>query len=184
MYKFALLGCGRISGKHVEAMAELEKAGRGKLIACCDVLPERARAVSEKTGCSVFGNCNEMLEQSDCDVVSICTPSGMHPRHVMAAARAGKHAVSEKPSGTKLKDVDAAIDACDEAGIKYFVVKQNRFNRTVQLVKRAFDEGRFGRIYMLMSNVLWTRPQDYYEQAKWRGAWEFDGGCLGNQGAH
>jgi UDP-N-acetyl-2-amino-2-deoxyglucuronate dehydrogenase len=125
-----------------------------------------------------------MLKDKDIDIVSICTPSGLHPRHVKMAAGSGKHVVSEKPSGTKLTEVDEAIDACDEAGTRYFVVKQNRFNKTVQLARRALEAGRFGRLYMLMSNVLWTRPQDYYSQAKWRGAWEFDGGCLANQAAH
>jgi len=184
MYKFGLLGCGRISGKHIEALKELEQAGKAKLAVCCDTIPERAQMVAKETGCKAYTNCGEMLEDPGLDIVSICTPSGLHPRHVKMAAESGKHVVSEKPSGTKLNEVDEAIDACDEAGIRYFVVKQNRFNKTVQLARRALEVGRFGRLYMLMSNVLWTRPQDYYSQAKWRGAWEFDGGCLANQAAH
>lgn len=184
MYKFGLIGCGRISNKHIEAISELERAGRAKLVACCDIVQERAQEVAQRCNCQAYTDYSILLAESDCEIVSLCTPSGIHPRQVVMGAKAGKHVVSEKPAGTKLADVDAAIDACDEFGTRYFVVKQNRFNRTVQLAKRALDEGRFGRIYMLMSNVLWTRPQDYYSQAKWRGAWEFDGGCLANQAAH
>jgi len=184
MYKFALVGCGRISKNHIESLKQLEKENKAKLIACCDVIPERADAAAEAAGCKAYYSYEKMLAESDCDIVSICTPSGLHPRHTIMAAQAGKHVLSEKPSGTKLSEVDKAIDACDEAGVKYFVVKQNRFNKTVQLLKKALDEGRFGRIYMLLSNVLWTRPQEYYDLAPWRGAWEFDGGCLCNQAAH
>jgi UDP-N-acetyl-2-amino-2-deoxyglucuronate dehydrogenase len=103
---------------------------------------------------------------------------------VEVAASYGVHGVSEKPAGTSLEEVDRAIEACDRHGVWYFVVKQNRFNRSIQLLRRALEAGRFGRIYMLCSNVFWTRPQEYYDQAKWRGTWEFDGGALSNQASH
>jgi len=186
MIRIALVGCGRISKNHIEAVKTLEAEGRCKLAACCDLVPERAKAAAETAGpgCTPFTDYAEMLEKSPFDLVSICTPSGMHPAHVIQAARAGRHALSEKPAGTRLAAVDEAIEACDRAQTKYFVVKQNRFNKTIQLAKKALDSGRFGRINMLLSNVLWTRPQDYYDQAKWRGTWEFDGGALCNQAAH
>jgi UDP-N-acetyl-2-amino-2-deoxyglucuronate dehydrogenase len=186
MIRIALLGCGRISKNHIEAIKALETEGRCKLAACCDVSPERVQAAASVIGpdCVPFTDYAEMLEKNAFDLVSICTPSGMHPLHVIQAALSGRHALSEKPAGTKLSSVDEAIGACDKAGTKYFVVKQNRFNKTVQLAKKALDAGRFGRIHMLLSNVLWTRPQDYYDQAKWRGTWEFDGGALCNQAAH
>ncbi len=184
MYRFALVGCGRISKNHIEALKQLEEENKAKLVACCDIIPERAETAAEKTNSKAFTSYEDLLKEKDIDIVSICTPSGMHPRHTIMAAQAGKHVLSEKPAGTKLSEVDAAIDACDEAGVRYFVVKQNRFNKTVQLLRKALDENRFGRIYMLMANVLWTRPQEYYNQAPWRGAWEFDGGCLCNQAAH
>lgn len=184
MYRFALVGCGRISKNHVEAIKKLEEENEAKLVACCDLIAERVEKVAEETGAKAFTSYEEMLKESDIDIVSICTPSGLHPKHTIMAARAGKHVLCEKPSGTKLSDVDAAIDACDDAGVRYFVVKQNRFNKTVQLLKKAIDIGRFGRIYMLVSNVFWTRPQEYYDMAPWRGTWEFDGGCLCNQAAH
>ncbi|NLI95968.1 MAG: Gfo/Idh/MocA family oxidoreductase, partial [Synergistaceae bacterium] len=139
MIKIALLGCGRISKNHIEAIRALETEGRCKLIACCDLVPERVQAAASAIGpdCAPFTDYSRMLETGDFDLVSICTPSGMHPVHVIQAAQAGRHALSEKPAGTKLTAVDEAIEACDKAGTKYFVVKQNRFNKTVQLAKKA-----------------------------------------------
>ena len=186
MIRIALLGCGRISKNHIDAIKTLHSEGLATLVATCDIMSERAEAASTSFGpnCVPYTDYAEILKREDIDLVSICTPSGIHPEHVIQAARAGKHALSEKPAGTKVADVDRAIQACDEAGVKYFVVKQNRFNKTVQMLRKALDAGRFGRIYMINSNVFWTRPQDYYDQAPWRGTWELDGGCLCNQAAH
>jgi UDP-N-acetyl-2-amino-2-deoxyglucuronate dehydrogenase len=184
MHTFALAGCGRISKNHIEALATLEKEGLAKLVACCDPVAERACTVAEKTGCQAFPSIDSMLDAVRCDVLSICTPSGLHPRHVENAAKRGVHALSEKPAGTSLASIDRAIDRCDEEKVRYFLVKQNRFNKSIALLRQALEEGRFGRLYMLSSNVFWTRPQDYYDQAKWRGTREFDGGCLSNQASH
>lgn len=118
------------------------------------------------------------------DAVILSTPSGLHPMQGIMAAEKGLHVVSEKPMATNLKMADAMIHACDQNGVKLFVVKQNRLNATLQLLKRAVDKGRFGRIYMASVNVFWTRPQEYYDQAKWRGTWEFDGGAFLNQASH
>lgn len=186
MIRIGLLGCGRISKNHIDSIKALHSEGLATLVATCDILPDRAKAAASSwgEGCTHYTDFAEMLKTEDIDLVSICTPSGLHPEHVIQAARAGKHALSEKPAGTKVADVDKAIQACDEAGVKYFVVKQNRFNRTVQLLKKALDAGRFGQVYMITSNVFWTRPQDYYDMAPWRGTWALDGGCLSNQASH
>ena len=125
-----------------------------------------------------------MLSEEKPDLVAICTPSGLHPQHGITVAQAGVHVLTEKPIGVKLDDVDHLIHACDAAAVQLFVVKQNRLNSTMQLVKRAIDKGRFGKIYMVQSNVFWQRPQDYYDSAKWRGTWEFDGGAFMNQASH
>ncbi|WP_338317603.1 Gfo/Idh/MocA family protein, partial [Bradyrhizobium ottawaense] len=76
------------------------------------------------------------------------------------------------------------VRACDEAGVRLFVVKQNRRNLTLKMLKNAILKGRFGRIYMVNINVFWTRPQEYYDAAPWRGKWEFDGGAMMNQASH
>ncbi len=183
MYRIALLGCGRISKNHLEAVAQMENA---RIVACGDIVRSRAEEAARKVGegCQAYDNYAKMLQEVECDLVTLCTPSGLHPRHAAQAARAGRHVLSEKPLGCRLEDCDEAIQACDDAGVQLFVVKQNRFNQTVQLARRALEAGRFGRLFMVLANVFWQRPQDYYDQARWRGTWELDGGCLSNQAAH
>jgi UDP-N-acetyl-2-amino-2-deoxyglucuronate dehydrogenase len=125
-----------------------------------------------------------MLEMPDLDVVNICTPSGMHAEMGIAAAKAGKHVIVEKPMALSLKEADALLNACDENRVKLAVCFQNRFNPPVQKLRRALEEGRFGKLTHASAVVRWFRPQDYYDQAPWRGTWAMDGGCLMNQSIH
>src|SRR5262245_15488218 len=125
-----------------------------------------------------------MLEKSDADVVVLSTPSGLHAEQTIRAAQAGKRIITEKPMATRWEDGKRMVAACDQAGVRLFVVKQNRRNATLQLLKQAIDQERFGRIYMVSVNVFWSRPQSYYDGAKWRGPWEFDGGAFMNQASH
>ncbi len=180
-FKVALVGCGRIARSHFETFAELDGMA---LSAVCDVVEERARLAGEQWGVPWFTSYDDMLAQSECDVVVIATPSGLHPAHGIKAAQAGKHVVCEKPMAISLSTADALVRACDEAGVHLFVVKQNRLNPAIQLVRRALDRGRFGRLYMANATVRWARPQEYYDQAPWRGTWEFDGGAFMNQASH
>ena len=177
-----LVGCGRISKNHIDALAKLQKDAQ--LAAVCDIDIVKARRTGEENNVDFYTNLDEMLDRSDLDAVAICTPSGLHPAHGIAAAKKKLHVITEKPMATSLKKADELITACDENGVQLFVVKQNRLNSTLQLVKRAIDKGRFGRIYMAVVNVLWSRPQSYYDDAKWRGTWEFDGGAFMNQASH
>jgi UDP-N-acetyl-2-amino-2-deoxyglucuronate dehydrogenase len=131
-----------------------------------------------------FTSYEKMLEEVQADVVTIATPSGLHAEQGVMAAKAGKHVVMEKPMAISLTGADALVQACDKAGVQLFVVKQNRLNPPVQLLKRAIDRGRFGRIFMGSCTVHWARPQEYYDQAPWRGTWEFDGGAFMNQASH
>lgn len=186
MYKVAIVGCGRISKKHIDALGQLRSEGRAEIIACCDIIHDRAAeaALRIRDGCRTFSDYSKMLKDVDCDLVTLCTPSGLHPYQAKEAAEAGYNVLSEKPQGCSLSACDAAIEAADKAGVKYMVVKQNRFNPSIRLLRRAFEKGRFGRIYMILANVLWTRPQEYYDMAPWRGTYELDGGCLSNQASH
>ena len=186
MHKIALAGCGRISKNHIEAITKLKEEGLAELVACCDIIPERAIEAAMKAGgsCKSYTDYSQMLKETDADLISICTPSGLHPYQAIEAAEAGKNILSEKPQGCSLEACDRAIEAADKAGVKYMVVKQNRFNPSIQLLRRVYEKGRFGKIYMILANVLWTRPQDYYDMAKWRGTYELDGGCLSNQASH
>lgn len=186
MYKIALCGCGRISKNHIDAILKLKEEGLADLAACCDIIPSRAEEAARRAGslCRTFSDYSQMLRETHADLVTLCTPSGLHPYETIEAAEAGINVLSEKPQGCSLEACDMAIEAADRAGIKYMVVKQNRFNPSIQLLRRAYEAGRFGKIYMILANVLWTRPQDYYDMAKWRGTYELDGGCLSNQASH
>ncbi|MCR4442615.1 MAG: Gfo/Idh/MocA family oxidoreductase [Peptococcaceae bacterium] len=182
MVRIGLVGCGRIAKNHFEAVSKQNDA---KIVACCDIVEERARQAAEKYDIPFWTTrYEEMLERDDIEMITICTPSGFHPEHGIMAAEHGKHVLSEKPMGVRLKDADDLIKACDKNKVRLFVVMQNRLNPSIQLVKKAIEEGRFGKIYMIIANVLWTRPQEYYDQAQWRGTWEFDGGAFCNQASH
>jgi UDP-N-acetyl-2-amino-2-deoxyglucuronate dehydrogenase len=179
--RVALVGCGRISRNHLDAIAKVDGL---RLVSVADVDPDRARVVGEAQGVPAFGSLESMLAAVPSDLVAICTPSGLHPRHGVTAARAGRHVLTEKPMAISLESADELVQACDIAAVHLFVVKQNRLNPPIQLLKRAVDKGRFGRIYMANVTVRWTRPQDYYDAEPWRGTWEFDGGAIMNQASH
>ncbi|RME85376.1 MAG: gfo/Idh/MocA family oxidoreductase [Zetaproteobacteria bacterium] len=180
--RIAVVGCGRISARHFDAIAR--HAEDLELAAVCEIKPERLEDHIQRYGCPGYQRYEEMLAKEKLDLVALCTPSGLHPEQTILAARHGVHVITEKPMATRWADALRMIKACDDARVRLFVVKQNRYNRTLQLLKRAIDEGRFGRIYMVQVNVFWTRPQSYYDQDAWRGTWELDGGALMNQASH
>ncbi len=182
MIKIGLIGCGRISKNHFEAIADQPDA---EIAACCDIIEERARGAAVTYGIPFWTTrYQEILERMDIHMISICTPSGLHPQHGMLAAKYGKHVLTEKPMACRLDEADELIETCDKHRVRLFVVLQNRLNPAVQLTRRAYDEGRFGKVYMITSNVFWTRPQEYYDMAPWRGTWALDGGAFMNQASH
>jgi len=180
--RIALIGCGRIAQKHFEAIEAHRE--RAELTAVCDSDQAALAAAVRRTGARGFESLTELLAGSDADAVVLCTPSGLHPPHALEIAAAGRHVITEKPMATRWLDGKRMVEACDAAGVHLFVVKQNRRNATLQLLKRAIEQKRFGRIYMVSLNVFWSRPQEYYDSARWRGTWEFDGGALMNQASH
>ncbi len=180
--RFGLIGCGRISANHIEALKR--HADRAELTCVCDVDPQVLSRVVEQTGARGYSTLDDLLEESACDAVILSTPSGLHPIQAIKTARSGRHVITEKPMATRWRDGLEMVRVCDEEGVRLFVVKQNRKNVTLQLLKRAVEGGRFGRIFLVTINVLWSRPQAYYDSAKWRGTWEFDGGALMNQASH
>jgi len=180
--RLAVVGCGRIADKHFQAITQHPSAL--ELVAVCDTDPQALAKASETTGALAISDYHQLLTNSDIDVVALCTPSGLHARQTIEAAAVGKHIITEKPMATRWQDGVQMVRACDDAGVRLFVVKQNRRNTTLQLLKRAIDEKRFGKIHMVHLNVFWSRPQSYYDQAKWRGTWEFDGGAFMNQASH
>lgn len=180
--RIGIVGCGRISSNHFNSV-EAHKEHL-QLSAVCDSDESVLRAAERKYGVAGYTSLAELLRHSDVDAVALCTPSGLHPFQAIEAARAGRHVITEKPMATRWSDGLRMVRECDEAGVRLFVVKQNRRNATLQLLKRAMEKGRFGRLYMATINVFWSRPQSYYDSSKWRGTWEFDGGALMNQASH
>lgn len=181
--RIAVIGCGRVSKNHFDSIA-LHSEDM-ELIALCDDDPAILGEHQKKYQVPGYLSLEELLQKEQPDLVTLCTPSGIHPAQTILSTKYRVHVMTEKPMATRWKDGIAMVKACDEAGVHLFVVKQNRRNTTLQLLKRAIDEKRFGRIHMVHLNVFWTRPQAYYDQGNgWRGTWEFDGGAFMNQASH
>jgi UDP-N-acetyl-2-amino-2-deoxyglucuronate dehydrogenase len=155
------------------------------LVAVCDIDNTALNTAATRHQVPGFSDMSEMLDSMDVDLVILCTPSGLHAKQTILAAKHKVHVVCEKPIATRYQDGIEMVKACDEAGVRLFVVKQNRKNATLALLKRAVSENRFGQIRMVQLNVFWTRPQSYYDMGNgWRGTWEFDGGAFMNQASH
>lgn len=180
--RIAIVGCGRIAKNHFGAIEQ--HAEDLELVALCDSNPAVLKQYTDSHQVPGYTRLPDLLTTEQPDLVALCTPSGLHADQAITAARHGVHVMTEKPMATRWQDGVRMVKACDEAGVHLFVVKQNRRNATLQLLKRAVTEKRFGRIHLVHLNVFWSRPQAYYDQAKWRGTWEFDGGAFMNQASH
>ena len=179
--RVGLVGCGRISSRHINAIEcnpELE------LRALCDVDKVAMGNVCTPVSVSRFHEFEDLATYDGVDLVVLCTPSGLHAAQTCKALESGKDVVVEKPMATRWADGLKMVNAVDETGRKLFVVKQNRFNPTVEKAKKLIEDGTLGKIFLVSSHVLWSRPQAYYDSATWRGTWEFDGGALMNQASH
>jgi UDP-N-acetyl-2-amino-2-deoxyglucuronate dehydrogenase len=183
-FRFALVGCGNIAKKHVQAIQNgLEEA---ELAAVCDKIPERASGYAQKYGIPGFSDVHEMMRAvgERIDAVNLLTPSGLHARNVLELVEYGKPLVVEKPIALRLEDADQIIHACDRHGVKIFVVHQNRYNLPIIKAREAFEQGRFGKLVMGTVRLRWKRDQAYYDAEKWRGTWAYDGGVFTNQASH
>jgi len=180
--RFAVVGCGRISKNHFLSMRAHENDI--ELVGVCDTDPERLDAAASAYGVTGYRTLTDLLAEAAPDIVILGTPSGLHARQAIEAAEAGCHVVTEKPMATRWEDGRRMVEVFDRAGLRLFVIKQNRRNPTLQLLRRTVDKRRFGRVFLASVNVFWTRPQEYYDSGAWRGKWEFDGGALMNQASH
>lgn len=180
--RIGVVGCGRVSEKHFNAIEK--HADDIELKAICELNIEILNVHREKYQVNGYSDLDLMLSEEELDVVVLCTPSGLHPKQTALIAQSNVSVITEKPMATRWQDGLNMVKACDEAGVHLFVVKQNRRNPTLQLLKRAIDDQRFGKINMVQINVFWSRPQEYYDSAQWRGTWELDGGALMNQASH
>lgn len=180
--RLAIVGCGRISKNH---FGSLEKHQDNiELITICENQQTILSEHEKKYNIKGYLNLADMLKNEDLDLVVICTPSGMHAEQTVLCAKHGVNIITEKPMATIWDDGLKMVNACEKASVRLFVIKQNRKNATLQLIKRAIEENRFGKIHMVNINVFWTRPQAYYDQASWRGTQKLDGGALMNQASH
>jgi len=180
--RFGLVGCGRIAHNHFKALQHF--SDDVELVALCDPNREQLQTATKETGAHGFEDFDDMLKSAELDIVSLCTPSGLHPTQAQQAAKAGVHVLTEKPMAIDFASGQKMVQVCEAAHVHLFVVQQNRFNATCQQVKKALSSGRFGKIYMITVNVFWSRPQAYYDLANWRGTKTMDGGAFMNQASH
>ncbi len=180
---FGIIGCGVIAPRHAEA---IRKADGAELIACCDIIDEKAEQFAKEEGAEFwYKDYKEMLKRDDIDSVCICTPSGMHGDMVIDCAEAGKHVMCEKPLDIKMEKLDSMVEACRKAGVKLGGIFQRRTYETSQRIKEAVENGELGKMILGDAYLKYYRSQEYYDKAEWRGTWELDGGgALMNQGVH
>ncbi len=181
--KYALIGCGRISPNHIEAA----KNNHLDIVAICDVVPEMMEEKANKFALGAvrrYEDYKEMLEKEKPELVAIATESGKHAAIALDCIHAGCHVIIEKPIALSVEDADAIVLAAKEMGVLVCANHQNRFNKSIQYIRKALEEGRFGKLSHGAAHVRWNRGESYYTQAPWRGTWEQDGGCLMNQCIH
>ena len=179
--RFGIIGCGHIGKRHAAVLDQYEYAD---IVSVCDIKVEQAQEQADLYGnISAHKNYLDLLKE-DIEVVSICTPHHLHKPMTLAALEAGKHVVVEKPMTLSAKDAAEMSQAAKDAGLKLFVVKQNRYNVPIKLAEEAIKNNRLGKIHMVQCNVLWNRRQEYYDQSEWRGSLETEKGALFTQASH
>lgn len=180
--RIAILGYGQIAKKHIAAIQQFPNDLQ--LTGICDANPVTVKNAMHDYKVDAYSSLGEMLDQANIDIVSVCTPTGLHAEQTIAIAQSQRHVICEKPLATRWQDGVEMVRVCDKNKVHLFVVKQNRANPTLQLLKQAIELNRFGKIYQININVFWTRPPEYYAQSPWRGSWKLDGGALMNQASH
>lgn len=179
--RFGIIGSGGISTAHAKAINSVPGT---KLVACSDVIPERAQKLAQQFNCEWYDSNEKLVERDDIDVVNVCTPSGLHAELGLLAAKAGKHVIVEKPFDLSLKKIDRLIRTCQKKNLKLTCIFQYRFSKSGRMIKKAVDEGRFGQLVFATVECKWYRAQSYYDSGEWRGTWALDGGVLSNQAIH
>jgi predicted dehydrogenase len=179
MINFAVVGCGRIAQRHAEHISK-----RGKLIAVCDVVSEKANAMAESYGAVAYADYVDMLKnESAIDVVAVCSPNGLHAIHSIEALKAGYHVLCEKPMGLTVQECGEMIQVAERANKRLFAIKQNRYNPPVAAVKELIDYGKLGKLLSIQLSCFWNRNTDYYANS-WKGTKDLDGGTLFTQFSH
>lgn len=176
--KFAIVGCGRIAQRHAEHICN-----KGTLVSVCDIDFKKAEAFSNQYGCLAYNSIEELLQNGGVDVVSICSPNGLHAEHSIKVLRSGFHVLCEKPMAISVYDCGEMIKEAEKANKRLFAIKQNRFNPPVEAIKKVIDEGKLGKIFSIQLSCFWNRNADYYANS-WKGSKSLDGGTLYTQFSH
>jgi predicted dehydrogenase len=179
--RIGLLGCGAISTQHLEAISTIPGIA---LSAVASASEDRARAVGERWGVPWHTRLDDLLGREDVDAVTICTPSGLHPTHALAALRSGRHVVIEKPIALTVVEADAIVREGRQRDLVVATISQRRFEPAVRALRAAVESGALGRLSMIIAEGLYYRPQSYYDSSSWRGTRDLDGGVLMNQAIH
>ena len=179
MKKFAIIGCGRIAKRHAKHINNL-----AELVAVCDIIEEKAKSLANEYNSKYYSNINDLFSNHpEIDVISICSPNGLHAKHSIEALKNGFNVLCEKPLAINYVDCKKMLKTAEIHNKQLFVVKQNRFNPPVRAVKKAIDEGRFGKIFSIQLSCFWNRNEDYYSNS-WKGTKSLDGGTLFTQFSH
>jgi UDP-N-acetyl-2-amino-2-deoxyglucuronate dehydrogenase len=177
---FAIVGCGRIAWRHAEQINCL-----ANLQAVCDKIETRAGQMGKKYGSNIYNNLDELLvNEKNLDVISVCTPNGLHAEHSIMAFRNGLHVLCEKPMAINVFECGEMIKEAEKANRRLFIVKQNRYNPPVKALKKALDEKRLGKIMSVQLSCFWNRNNEYYTESDWKGTKKLDGGTLFTQFSH
>jgi UDP-N-acetyl-2-amino-2-deoxyglucuronate dehydrogenase len=176
--KFGIIGCGRIAERHAEHISKF-----GILSSVCDIVAAKADKLADKHQAKAYYSVEEMLAGGECDVISVCSPNGLHATHSIMALNAGFHVLCEKPMAINSQDAGEMLRVAEHNNKRVFVIKQNRFNPPVAAIKQAIDQGRFGKIFSVQLSCFWNRNFEYYANS-WKGTKVLDGGTLYTQFSH
>ena len=182
-YNVGIIGCGRISEKHAEVITN-HLSKKFHLVAAVDINADRAKKFSEKHNIRVYKSIKSMFNCENLDIVSILTPSGLHPKQAIYCSKYCKNIIVEKPMALDLSKANKMISECKKNKSRLFIVKQNRFNLPVKKLYKTIQSGRFGKLILGTIRLRWARHQEYYDLDNWRGTKDLDGGVLANQASH
>lgn len=177
---FAIVGCGRIAQRHAEHINNTDQCN---LVACCDIVAEKAESIALKYDAKSYINIEDLLKNDDIDIISVCSPNGLHAKHSILGLEAGKHVLCEKPMALSSYDCGEMIQSAEKANKRLFIIKQNRYNPPVKAVKELISNGTLGKVYNIQLSCFWNRNENYYENS-WKGTKDLDGGTLYTQFSH
>lgn len=182
--RYALIGCGRISPNHIAAAVN----NNVTIVALCDLIESKASNIklnhNLEDSVNIYTDYKKMIENEEIDLIAIATESGSHAKIAKDCIKKGVHLIIEKPIALSLKDADEIVKLSNENNVVVSACHQNRFNKSIQKIREAIDENRFGKLFYGTAHIRWNRQENYYKQATWRGTWEDDGGALMNQCIH